>query len=81
MKALMSMDSFKLLPPSYGGDGNVRIFQQWLNNNYESYTGLNPCDGVYSRNTNTALIYALQAEEGLPLRVANGNFGNTTQLC
>ena len=81
MKALMSMDSFKLLPPSYGGDGNVRIFQQWLNNNYESYTGLNPCDGVYSRNTNTALIYALQAEEGLPLSVANGNFGNTTQLC
>ena len=81
MKALMSMDSFKLLPPSYGGDGNVRIFQQWLNNNYESYTGLNPCDGVYSRNTNTALIYALQAEEGLPLSIANGNFGNTTQLC
>lgn len=81
MKALMSMDSFKLLPSSYGGDSNIRTFQQWLNNNYETYTGLNPCDGVYSRNTNTALIYALQAEEGLPLSVANGNFGNTTQLC
>lgn len=81
MKALMSMDSFKLLPSSYGSDSNIRTFQQWLNNNYEDYTGLNPCDGVYSRNTNTALIYALQAEEGLPLSVANGNFGNTTQLC
>lgn len=81
MKALMSMDSFKLLPSSYGGDSNVRTFQQWLNSNYESYTGLNPCDGVYSRNTNTALIYALQAEEELPLSVASGNFGNTTQLC
>lgn len=81
MKALMSMDSFKLLPSSYGGDSNVRAFQQWLNNNYESYTGLNPCDGVYNRNTNMALIYALQAQEGLPLSVANGNFGNTTQLC
>lgn len=81
MKALMSMDSFKLLSSSYCGDSNIRTFQQWLNNNYEDYTGLNPCDGVYSRNTNTALIYALQAEEGLPLSVANGNFGNTTQLC
>lgn len=80
MKALMSMDSFKLLS-SYGGDTNIRTFQQWLNNNYEAYTGLNPCDGVYGRNTNKALILALQAEEGLPTSIANGNFGNTTQLC
>lgn len=81
MKALMSMDSFKLLPSSYGSDAKIRNFQQWLNKNYEDYTGLNPCDGVYGRNTNKALIYALQAEEKLPLNIANGNFGNTTQLC
>ncbi len=81
MKALMSMDSFKLLPSSYGSDINVRSFQQWLNKNYEDYTGLSPCDGVYGRNTNKALILALQAEEGLPINVANGNFGKTTQLC
>lgn len=80
MKALMSMDSFKLLS-SYGGDAKIRSMQQKLNRKYEAYTGLNPCDGVYGRNTNKALIYALQAEEGLPTSVANGNFGNTTKLC
>lgn len=80
MKALMSMDSFKLLT-SYGGDTKVRSMQQKLNRKYEAYTGLNPCDGVYGRNTNKALIYALQAEEGLPTSVANGNFGVTTKLC
>lgn len=80
MKALMSMDSFKLLS-SYGGKAEVRTMQQKLNRKYEAYTGLTPCDGVYGRNTNKALIYALQAEEGLPTNVANGNFGNTTKLC
>lgn len=80
MKALMSMDSFKLLG-SYGGDSTVRTMQQKLNRKYEAYIGLIPCDGVYGRDTNQALIYALQAEEGLPTSVANGNFGVTTQLC
>lgn len=81
IKALMSMDSFKLLPASYGSNYKIRNFQQWLNRNYEEYTGLNPCDGVYGRNTNKALVYALQAEEGLPVSKATGNFGNTTKLC
>lgn len=81
MKALMSMDSFKLLPASYGSDYKIRNFQQWLNRNYEEYTGLNPCDGVYGRNTNKALVLALQAEEGLPLSKATGNFGDTTRGC
>ena len=80
MKALMSMDTFKLLS-SYGGTAEIREMQQRLNRKYEAYTGLTPCDGVYGRNTNKALIYALQAEEGLPTSVANGNFGNTTKLC
>lgn len=80
MKALMSMDSFKLLS-GYGGKAEVRAMQQKLNRKYEAYTGLNPCDGVYGRNTNKALIYALQAEEGLPVDIANGNFGPTTKLC
>ena len=80
MKALMSMDAFKLLS-SYGGDPLVRSMQQKLNRKYEAYIGLMPCDGVYGRNTNKAIIYALQAEEGMPVSVANGNFGNTTKLC
>ena len=80
MKALMSMDAFKLLS-AYGGDVKVREMQQKLNRKYEAYTGLTPCDGVYGRNTNKAIVYALQAEEGLPTSVANGNFGNTTKKC
>ena len=80
MKALMSMDTFKLLS-SYGGTSEIRELQQKLNRKYEAYIGLTPCDGVYGRNTNKALIYALQAEELMPISVANGNFGNTTKLC
>ena len=49
-----------------------------FNRKYEAYTGLVPCDGVYGRNTNKALIYAIQAEEGLPVGTATGNFGPTT---
>ena len=82
MKALMSMDSFKLLGPYYGGKAEVRAMQQKLNRKYEAYTGLYPCDGVYGASTNRALIYAFQAEEGLPVGVANGSFGPTTRaLC
>ena len=80
MAALLSMDAFKLLS-SYGGDANIRSFQQEMNRKYEAYIGIMPCDGVYGRNTNKALIYALQAEEDLPVSVANGNFGPTTKQC
>lgn len=81
MKALMSMDSFKLLGSSYGAKAEVRGMQQEFNRKYEAYIGLIPCDGVYGRSTNSALIYAYQAEEGLPVGVANGNFGPTTRKC
>lgn len=80
MKALMSMDSFKLLS-AYGGTAEIRQMQQELNRKYEAYTGLTPCDGIYGAKTNKALIYALQAEEGLPVGVANANFGVTTKSC
>lgn len=81
MKALMSMNSFKLLGSSYGAKAEVRNMQQELNRKYEDYIGLIPCDGVYARDTNRALIYAFQAEEGLPVGTANGNFGVTTKKC
>jgi|GEM_PF-3686664 len=80
MKALLSMDAFKLLS-SYGGKAEIRTFQQLMNRKYEAYIGIMPCDGVYGRGTNTAAIYAIQAEEGLPVGVANGNFGPTTKNC
>ena len=79
MKALLSMDAFKLLGSYYGGRLEVRAIQQQLNRSYEAYTGLNPCDGVYGRNTNRALIYAIQAEEGLSVSDSSGTFGPTTR--
>lgn len=78
MKALLSMDAFVCIS-SLGGDSNIRKMQQYLNGNYESYIGLSPCDGIYGRSTNKALIYAIQAEEGLNTTTANGNFGPSTR--
>lgn len=78
MKALLSMDYFMCIPE---GNPGIRIIQQMLNRNYMNYIGLMPCDGVFCRSTNKALIYALQAEEGLPTTVANGNIGTTTKKC
>ena len=80
MAALLSMDAFKLLS-QYGGDGKIRTFQQMMNAKYEDYIGIMPCDGVFQRGTNKALIFALQAEEMMPVGVANGTFGPTTKHC
>ena len=78
MKALLSMDAFKLLK-SYGGKEVIREMQQKFNREYEEYIGLMPCDGVYGRSTNKAVIYVLQAVEGMPVDVATGNFASKTQ--
>lgn len=75
MKALMSMDQFKIVS---GGTSKIREIQQTLNNKYEDYIGLAPCDGLYGREMNTALIKVLQAIEGLTPEQANGNFGPST---
>lgn len=58
------------------GDPKIREMQQYLNSAYLNYIGIRPCDGIYSRSTNEALIYALQAEEGMSTTQANGWFGN-----
>ncbi|MED3601148.1 DUF1906 domain-containing protein [Bacillus subtilis] len=79
MKALLDMSAFQLVS---GGDSRIRQIQQNLNRDYNDYIGLMPCDGLYGRDTNKALIYALQKEEGMSTSVANGFFGNgTTSLC
>lgn len=79
VKASLSSDAMKLVS---GGDSKIRQIQQYLNCHYEDYIGIGPCDGYYSRDTNKALIYALQAEEGLDTSTANGAFGPTTKsLC
>lgn len=67
MKSLLSMDAFKLLNyGSYEGKEVIRKIQQYLNNKYRKNEyfatdiGLVPCDGIYGRSTNKALVYALQ---------------------
>lgn len=75
-KALLSSDAYKSVN---GGSIKIREAQQYLNRNYYRYFGIGPCDGHYSRDTNKAIIYAWQAEEGLDTNTANGNFGPTTK--
>ncbi|WP_241426058.1 glycoside hydrolase domain-containing protein [Clostridium beijerinckii] len=86
MKALLSMDAFQML--TYGEykdkcDQKIRTIQQYLNKNYISNAsfsidiGLVPCNGIYDRSTNKALIYALQIEEGIS--TPNGVFGPSTK--
>lgn len=77
MKALMSMDQFKLLS-DYGGKSSIRAVQQRINRDYIAYTSLIPADGVYGRQMNTALIKVLQAIEGYSVNDATGNFGTGT---
>jgi len=86
-KALLTMDAFKLLNYGpYKGNLQIRAIQQDLNRNYIANKyfsidiGLVPCDGIYGRSTNKALLYALQIEEGIS--VPNGVFGpSTRRLC
>lgn len=78
MKALLSMNQYVLLE-SYGGLASIREIQQRLNRTYEDYVGLMPCDGLYGREMNKALIKVLQAIEGLTPSEATGTFGETTK--
>ena len=76
MKALLSMDQFVKVS---GGTDKIRQIQQMLNRDYESYIGLCPCDGLYGRQMNKALIKVLQAIEGYSVADATGNFGSGTK--
>lgn len=78
MKALLSMMQFVLLS-HYGGRNEVRSIQQEINRNYESYVGIIPCDGLFGREMNKALIKVLQAAEGFTPSQANGVFGPNTK--
>jgi len=78
-KAILNSDSYICVNH---GDPQIRSIQQHLNRNYNLYTGIISCDGHYLRGTNRALIFALQAEEGMTVGTANGNFGpETTEKC
>lgn len=60
MKALLNTDAYTLLS---NGDATIREIQQSLNDKYNEYIGLIPCDGVYAKTTCRALISGLQAEQ------------------
>ncbi|MCK6068505.1 MULTISPECIES: glycoside hydrolase domain-containing protein [Microbacterium] len=78
LRSLMSMDAYTLLP---GGDATKRAVQQWLNGKYSHRRDfpLLPCDGLFSRNTQQGLMYAIQYELNMADGVANGNFGSGTK--
>lgn len=79
MESLLSMDYFYSYNTS-DKTKNIQKIQRYLNANYEDFMDtLIPCDGIYGRGTNKALIYAIQSEEGMPSNVANGNFGPSTK--
>ena len=76
MKALLSMDQFVKVS---SGTNTIRTIQQNLNRDYEAYIGLAPCDGLYGRQMNKAMIKVLQAIEGYSVEDATGNFGSGTK--
>ena len=76
MKSLLSMDYYVTVS---GGSEQIRQIQQELNRNYSDYLGIIPCDGLYTRSMNKALIIVLQAIEGYSVEDATGNFGTGTK--
>ncbi|WP_052226932.1 glycoside hydrolase domain-containing protein [Microbacterium mangrovi] len=78
LKSLMSMDAYT---PIAGGTASRREVQQWLNGRYGGRRdfSLLPCDGIFSRNTQQGMMFAIQYELGMADGVANGNFGPGTK--
>ncbi|WP_432023597.1 glycoside hydrolase domain-containing protein [Streptomyces parvus] len=75
-KCILNMDAYIRVP---GGTDDVRSIQRWLNGRYwtkDAYS-IGPCDGIYSRDVQKALMIAIQYELGIA--APNGNFGPSTQ--
>ncbi|MFD4413643.1 MULTISPECIES: glycoside hydrolase domain-containing protein [unclassified Streptomyces] len=75
-KCILNMDAYVRVA---GGTDDVRAIQQWLNGRYwqrDAYS-IGPCDGIYSRDVQKALMIAIQYELGITS--PNGNFGPATQ--
>lgn len=75
-EAFLTMDAYVLTP---GGDPRIRDMQRSLNNEYYTIAGVQPCDGHYQRNTNKALIYGIQTEEGIDPSIQTGTIGPMTR--
>lgn len=75
MRGLLDMSAFTLLP---GGREEIREIQQKLNYEYYDFYQICPCNGLYDRDMNKMLMYALQKEEGISASDATGTWGPTT---
>ncbi len=77
-KGLLTMNAYVLITP---GTSSIREVQQWLNARYLSRPDfvVGPCDGLFSRDMQKALLYAIQYEIGMTDAVANGKYGPGTQ--
>lgn len=75
MRALLDMSAFSTVS---GGKKIIRSVQQKLNRDYYMYYQISPCDGLYNREMNKMLIYALQKELGISKESATGTWGPTT---
>lgn len=79
MKALLSMDAFVLLKgTSFEPKPEIRTAQRNFNRKYEQYIGIMPCDGIFSANTQRAIIKILQALEGRTAELTT-TFGEQTK--
>ncbi|MBR6567062.1 MAG: DUF1906 domain-containing protein [Clostridia bacterium] len=78
---ILTSFSFSSLGAESTSDSRIKEIQQYLNTEFSDYIDYIPLDGVPSPYMCKALIFALQALEGLPTGVANGNFGPTTKKC
>ena len=78
-KAILNSDAYILLKK---GSEEMRSAQQFLNANYGIKKGIIPTDGVFSRDVNKLLIFALQMEIGIPFNEGTYNFGpKTMSMC
>ncbi|MGY4910221.1 glycoside hydrolase domain-containing protein [Micromonospora aurantiaca (nom. illeg.)] len=77
-KALLTMDAYVLLND---GDASIRTCQQWLNRQYLSRGNffIGPCDGLFSRAMQQALVLAIQYELGMTDSQVTGYIGPGTQ--
>lgn len=78
MKSLLTMDAYLCI---WGGDQIVRQAQQWLNRTYIDRRDFQilPCDGLFSRNAQKGILYALQYSLGMADGTATGTFGPSTK--
>jgi len=76
-RALLNTDAFVLVS---NGDPAIRQAQQWLNVTYIGRTNYLYCptDGVFNRNTQSALVYGMQYDLGQSDASADGEYGPGT---